>query len=112
VQGLTAAQVALLPAYVGGAMDPLVEARVREAFGIEGASAREALPNAESVAPPEEEPAGPPAEEVFPEEEGGAVAPGIDAHPAVDLPPAERDPNEIPPDHPREDRPPPLPPRA
>lgn len=112
VHGLTAAQVALLPAYVGGAMDPLVEARVREAFGIEGGNGRDARLDAEPVAPPEEEPAASPAEEQHPEDEGGAVAPGIDAHPAVDLPPAERYPDEVPTDHPREDRPPPLPPRA
>lgn len=33
IRGLSAREVAALPAYTGGALDPLVEARVRDAFG-------------------------------------------------------------------------------
>jgi sporulation protein YlmC with PRC-barrel domain len=51
VHGLTAAQIALLPAYTGGAVDPLVEMRVREAFAGGGANARDPRLEAAPVAP-------------------------------------------------------------
>ena len=50
VEDLTAAQVAALPAYTGGAVNPVMERAVQDAFPGAGARAR-----LESGAPPEEE---------------------------------------------------------
>lgn len=97
VHGLTAAQIALLPAYTGGAVDPLVEMRVREAFAG-GAGARDPRLDAAPVAPLSDGRADPPA---MP---GGGMAP-----PPPGLLPEEEEALR------REragDVPPPLPPRA
>jgi sporulation protein YlmC with PRC-barrel domain len=119
VHGLTAKQVALLPAYTGGPVDPLVEMRVREAFAAGGANARD--PRLDAAPPPLA--AGPAI--TIPAEERVMGPPPSD--PRVDLPPApaERHPEDLgppldrypddglpPPEHPRGDVPPPLPPGA
>lgn len=88
IHGLTTRQVAELPAYTGGAVDPLVEMRVRQAFS--GAAASSLPPSHAASAPPplvEDETI---LDEPLPHDE------------RVDLPPAEH----------RADAPPPLPPGA
>jgi sporulation protein YlmC with PRC-barrel domain len=54
IHGLTARDVAMLPAYTGGAVDPLVEMRVREAFSRGSAPSLPPSHAAQQVAPPEE----------------------------------------------------------
>jgi sporulation protein YlmC with PRC-barrel domain len=83
VHGLTAAKIAMLPAYTGGPVDPLVEMRVREAFAGGGANARD--PRLEAS----------PLEGRFAEEE---------------MPPMDH-PGRLPAGH-QGEMPPPLPPRA
>jgi sporulation protein YlmC with PRC-barrel domain len=87
IHGLTAKDVAMLPAYTGGAVDPLVEMRVREAFSRGSASSLPPSHTAQPLAPP-------PREET-------TFAP--EPEPTVDLPPEEQH---------RLDAPPPLPPSA
>jgi hypothetical protein len=90
IHGLTARQVSELPAYTGGAVDPLVEMRVRQAFS--GAGAPSLPPSHTASAPPLPPP---------PVEDETMLEP-LPADERVDLPPA---------DH-RADVPPPLPPGA
>lgn len=73
VQGLSAREAAALPAYTGGALDPLVEQRVDEAFAAAdgpsvagAASAAAALSPGQPEAPPEPAPAAPAPAEAAP----------------------------------------------
>jgi sporulation protein YlmC with PRC-barrel domain len=102
VQGLTAREIALLPAYGGGALDPLVEQRVLDAFSRGG---RPSGRQARHVAPPPEIPS------------GQRVDDGAEDR-TVDLPPPPPDYRDEPPSRYRDepppdysDEPPPLPPR-
>ncbi|HEX6039298.1 MAG TPA: hypothetical protein VFZ20_14700, partial [Longimicrobium sp.] len=97
VHGLTAQQAAMLPAYMGGPVDPLVEMRVREAFAGAAASARDPRLDAAPVPPPLA---------------AGPVAGSADET-VLDAPPPDGTPLDAPP--PLEyggDMPPPLPPGA
>lgn len=113
VHGLTAKQVALLPAYTGGPVDPLVEMRVREAFARGGANARDPRLEASPVAAlPDDRTASQPVHD-------RELAP-----PPLDRDPVDRDrypdetvmpmdhPGDLPPGHRPDDVPPPLPPRT
>jgi sporulation protein YlmC with PRC-barrel domain len=120
IHGLTAKQVAMLPAYTGGPVDPLVEMRVREAFARGGANARDPRLDAAPVPP------------LATANDATVSRPVLDRemgppphHAGVDLPPAPGDPyaddvlpaREHYPDEPpldvrHGDAPPPLPPRA
>ena len=111
VHGLTARQIALLPAYTGGALDPLVEMRVREAFAGGGAPARDPRLDAAPVSPRVEEDR----TVMHPSEERVMGPPPSDER--VDLPPPPEHPDrhpldEPPPEHRHGDAPPPLPPGA
>ena len=98
IHGLTAKQVSMLPAYTGGALDPLVEMRVREAFAG-GAAA--AAPAEDYTVPPLAPAAA---------DEGRTVDYAEPAHP-VDLPPPPPDVPDAPMGDlpPREDELPPPP---
>ena len=94
IHGLTAKQVAMLPAYTGGALDPLVEMRVREAFAGRGAATQ---PPADYTVPP----LAPPLTDAdadadrtvaYDEPQAGIDLPPPPAHaPVHDLPPREED---------------------
>jgi sporulation protein YlmC with PRC-barrel domain len=95
IHGLTARRAAELPAYTGGALDPLVEMRVREAFT--GASAAPSLPPshaAQGVLPPADAAGDTAADTAYTD---AAYVGG---------------PDEMPPEDRRADSPPPLPPGA
>lgn len=115
VKGLTAREIALLPAYTGGGLDPLVEQRVEHAFNR--APDPHALPPQHRASAPRQDPRGP-----LPWEDDATVdAPPHDSR--VDLPPPPPDYRDG--QHPRDleyedehvrsqyrdDVPPPLPPR-
>lgn len=113
VHGLTAKQVALLPAYTGGPVDPLVEMRVREAFARGGADARDPrleaapvppLPNGQTASQPmhDRQTAPPPLHD---------RPADADRYPDENVLPMDH-PGDLPPGHRPEDMPPPLPPRA
>jgi len=100
IHGLTARQVAELPAYTGGPVDPLVELRVREAFS--GAAAPALPPSHAAQEPPSLPAAGYETEEApLPEHD---VVSG--------QPPVEDDVEPPPPADRRAHTPPPLPPGA
>ena len=110
IHGLSARQVSEFPAYTGGALDPLVEMRVREAFRRAGANAlppshaaqgTAALPPAEpELAMPSAPPPDPELDSMPPyEDEPGAGSP---PHDRVDLPPPPNDPIGGPPPLPRD----------
>lgn len=92
VHGLTARQVAMLPAYTGGPVDPLVEMRVREAFA--GAAPDRDPPLDAAPSPPPLS--------------GSADETRLDAPLPLEPGAAEAIPPALPPD----DQPPPLPPGA
>jgi sporulation protein YlmC with PRC-barrel domain len=125
IHGLTAKQIAMLPAYTGGSVDPLVEMRVREAFAGGGANA---LPpshaaQAPAVLPPpvHETDSAPPLDERMdapPLSEQGVdsetrfddgTLDDLPPREPVDLPPPPHDERGdlLPPDTPRDDLPPP-----
>lgn len=112
VHGLTAKQVALLPAYTGGPVDPLVEMRVREAFARGSANARDPRLEASPVPPLAGDPALPPPAHQRPMAPPPLDRrPDADRYPDGDVMPMDH-PGDLPPGHRPDDMPPPLPPRA
>jgi sporulation protein YlmC with PRC-barrel domain len=93
VKGMTAREIALLPAYMGGALDPLVEQRVEHAF---------ARPPDPHALPPEHRASAPGQERVPPRPDDATV----------DLPPPVDYLDEEPVRSYRDDEPPPLPPQS
>jgi sporulation protein YlmC with PRC-barrel domain len=121
VKGLTAREIALLPAYTGGGLDPLVEQRVEHAFN---------LPRDPGALPPQHRASAlPPAPDANPSREYDSTVDMPRRDPDVDLPPPPPDyrddrggyPEDLPPRRSqydeddgaqyRDDLPPPLPPR-
>jgi sporulation protein YlmC with PRC-barrel domain len=103
VHGLTAKQVSRLPAYTGGALDPLVEMRVRAAFANQSAASSPADYTVPPLAPPVD------ADRTVDYAEPGRpmdLAPPPEHAPVHDLPPRVE---EVPPPDAYADAPPPLP---
>jgi sporulation protein YlmC with PRC-barrel domain len=113
IQGLPAHEIALLPAYTGGGLDPLVEQRVEQAFR------RRPEPNA--LPPQHRASALPPAPHADSSREYDSTVDLPRRDPDVDLPPPPPDYRDDPRDYGeneddrsqyRDDLPPPLPPRG
>lgn len=107
VKGLTAQEIALLPAYTGGGLDPLVQQRVDHAFAHRPRHGQDALPPAHRAALP-------PRRDGFADRryEDDATVDLAPHERGVDLPPPPADYHDERAHAPhRDDLPPPLPPR-